>query len=382
MTATKPFTIPKRLVYDAWKAVKANAGSAGVDKETIDDFEADLKNNLYRIWNRMSSGSYFPPPVKAVAIPKKNGGERILGVPTVADRVAQMVVKMTLEPAVERIFLPDSYGYRPGKSALDAVAVTRTRCWKYDWVLEFDIKGLFDNIDHGLLRKAIEKHTQCEWVRLYIGRWLTAPLQVAEGTLVERTKGTPQGGVVTPRTQKITLPLNAHSTSIGVSRFLICVINSNTVMSHAAIDRHANGSPSERRVRVARSRPQRGGGHHDPVQRLRDFAPSGLPIRPAGPDPRRSACGYRTDNPGHREAARRHGTPSPGPCRQQRPDSGRDRRARPRSVYRSGPGPCLTGPAAPSVSSTLSTACSAPSSNWSMRRWFRTGGGGLASQLM
>ena len=156
MTATKPFTIPKRLVYDAWKAVKANAGSAGVDKETIDDFEADLKNNLYRIWNRMSSGSYFPPPVKAVAIPKKNGGERILGVPTVADRVAQMVVKMTLEPAVEPIFLPDSYGYRPGKSALDAVAVTRTRCWKYDWVLEFDIKGLFDNIDHGLLRKAVE----------------------------------------------------------------------------------------------------------------------------------------------------------------------------------------------------------------------------------
>lgn len=204
MTAAKPFTIPKRLVYDAWKAVKANAGSAGVDKETIDDFEADLKNNLYRIWNRMSSGSYFPPPVKAVAIPKKNGGERILGVPTVADRVAQMVVKMTLEPAVERIFLPDSYGCRPGKSALDAVAVTRTRCWKYDWVLEFDIKGLFDNIDHGLLRKAIEKHTQCEWVRLYIGRWLTAPLQVAEGTLVERTKGTPQGGVVTPRTQRIT----------------------------------------------------------------------------------------------------------------------------------------------------------------------------------
>ena len=145
MTAAKPFTIPKRLVYDAWKAVKANAGSAGVDKETIDDFEADLKNNLYRIWNRMSSGSYFPPPVKAVAIPKKNGGERILGVPTVADRVAQMVVKMTLEPAVEPIFLPDSYGYRPGRSALDAVAVTRTRCWKYDWVLEFDLKGLFDH---------------------------------------------------------------------------------------------------------------------------------------------------------------------------------------------------------------------------------------------
>jgi RNA-directed DNA polymerase len=198
MNATKPFTIPKRLVYDAFKAVKANAGSAGVDKETIEDFESDLKDNLYRIWNRMSSGSYYPPPVKAVAIPKKNGGERILGVPTVADRVAQMVVKLVLEPNLEPIFLPDSYGYRPGKSALEAVAVTRQRCWQYDWVLEFDIKGLFDNIDHALLLRALEKHTACKWVRLYIERWLTAPLQQADGTLVQRTKGTPQGGVVSP----------------------------------------------------------------------------------------------------------------------------------------------------------------------------------------
>ena len=127
-------------------------------------------------------------------------------VPTVADRVAQMVVKMQLEPNLESIFLPDSYGYRPGKSALDAVAITRKRCWQYDWVLEFDIKGLFDNIDHALLTRALEKHTECEWVRLYIGRWLRAPLQLADGTLVERTKGTPQGGVVTPRTQKVTSP--------------------------------------------------------------------------------------------------------------------------------------------------------------------------------
>ena len=198
MNTAKPFTIPKRLVHEAFKAVKANAGSAGVDQETIEDFEADLKNNLYRIWNRMSSGSYFPPPVKAVAIPKKNGGERILGVPTVADRVAQMVVKMLLEPKLEPVFLPDSYGYRPGKSALDAVEVTRKRCWQRDWVLEFDIKGLFDNIDHALLTRALEKHMECKWVRLYIGRWLTAPLQQADGTLVERTKGTPQGGVVSP----------------------------------------------------------------------------------------------------------------------------------------------------------------------------------------
>jgi RNA-directed DNA polymerase len=196
--AAKPFTIPKRLVHDAWKAVKANAGSAGVDQETIDEFESDLKNNLHRIWNRMSSGSYFPAPVKAVAIPKKNGGERILGVPTVADRVAQMVVKLVLEPALEPIFLPDSYGYRPEKSALDAIGATRTRCWRYDWVLEFDIKGLFDNISHTLLLRALEKHTECKWVKLYIRRWLTAPLQRADGTLVDRTKGTPQGGVISP----------------------------------------------------------------------------------------------------------------------------------------------------------------------------------------
>ena len=198
MTAAKPFTLAKQLVFDAFKAVKANAGSAGVDKETIADFEADLKNDLYRIWNRLSSGSDFPPAVKAVAIAKKTGGERLLGVPTVADRVAQMVVKKMLEPALEPIFLQDSYGYRPGKSAHDAVAVTRRRCWRYDWVLEFDIKGLFDNIDHALLPRALEKHTACGWVRLYVGRWLTAPLQRADGTLVERTKGTPQGGVISP----------------------------------------------------------------------------------------------------------------------------------------------------------------------------------------
>jgi RNA-directed DNA polymerase len=198
MSAAKPFTIPKRWVCEAFRAVKDNAGAAGVDKETIGQFEAKLKDNLYKIWNRMSSGSYFPPPVKAVAIPKKSGGERILGMPTVSDRVAQMVVKMMLEPVLEPIFLPDSYGYRPNKSALDAVGVTRERCWKYDWVLEFDIKGLFDNIDHGLLLKALEKHTECEWVKLYIKRWLTAPLQLKDGTLVQRARGTPQGGVVSP----------------------------------------------------------------------------------------------------------------------------------------------------------------------------------------
>jgi RNA-directed DNA polymerase len=198
VSAAKPFDISKRQVLNAYKAVRDNAGAAGVDEETITDFEKNLKSNLYKIWNRLTSGSYFPPPVKAVAIPKKNGGERILGVPTVADRVAQTVVKQYLEPILESIFLPDSYGYRPEKSALDAIAVTRERCWQYDWVLEFDIKGLFDNIDHALLLKALGKHTTCKWVTLYIKRWLTAPLQQEDGTLVERTRGTPQGGVVSP----------------------------------------------------------------------------------------------------------------------------------------------------------------------------------------
>jgi retron-type reverse transcriptase len=144
ITTNKPFHIDKKRVYEAYKAVKSNAGSAGVDGQTIEQFDSDLQNNLYKLWNRMSSGSYFPPPVRAVSIPKKAGGQRILGVPTVADRVAQMVVKQLIEPDLDPIFLVDSYGYRPRKSALDAVGVTRKRCWKYDWVLEFDIKGLLD----------------------------------------------------------------------------------------------------------------------------------------------------------------------------------------------------------------------------------------------
>ena len=150
ITQSKPFNIDKRKVYEAHLQVRSNGGAAGVDGMTIEQFEADPKSNLYKIWNRMSSGAYFPPPVRAVSIPKKTGGERILGVPTVADRVAQTVVKQMIEPTLDAIFLADSYGYRPGKSALHAVGITRERCWKYDWVLEFDIKGLFDNIDHAL----------------------------------------------------------------------------------------------------------------------------------------------------------------------------------------------------------------------------------------
>jgi RNA-directed DNA polymerase len=178
--------------------VKANKGAAGVDEETIGEFEKDLKGNLYKIWNRMSSGSYFPPAVKAVEIPKKSGGVRILGIPTVSDRVAQMVVKMHFEPKVEPIFAADSYGYRPGKSAIDALRITRGRCWRYDWVIELDIRKLFDWIDHELLLKAVRKHTDSAWEILYIERWLKAPFQMQDGSLVERRMGTPQGGVVSP----------------------------------------------------------------------------------------------------------------------------------------------------------------------------------------
>ncbi|MCH8140949.1 MAG: group II intron reverse transcriptase/maturase [Proteobacteria bacterium] len=195
---TKPISIAKRDVWQAYKRVKANRGSAGIDRQSIEDFEQDLKGNLYKIWNRLSSGSYFPPAVKQVGIEKKSGGIRYLGVPTVSDRIAQMVVKLQVEPLWDSHFHPDSYGYRPGKSAKDAVAVTRQRCWRYDWVVEFDIKGAFDHIDHELLLKAVRKHTPEKWMVMYIERWLTAPFITPQGETVQRTQGTPQGGVVSP----------------------------------------------------------------------------------------------------------------------------------------------------------------------------------------
>ena len=185
-------------MWEAYKRVKANQGAAGVDGQSIAKFEEDLKNNLFKIWNRMSSGSYFPPPVRRVDIPKDNEGTRPLGIPTVADRIAQTVVKRYLEPILEEHFHPDSYGYRPGKSAIEAVGVARQRCWRYDWVLDLDIKGFFDSIDHDLLMRAVRKHTDCKWVRLYIERWLRAPVQLEDGSLIHREKGTPQGGVVSP----------------------------------------------------------------------------------------------------------------------------------------------------------------------------------------
>jgi len=195
---TKTFNISKHLVFQAYKHVKRNAGSAGVDGQSLLDYESNLKGNLYKFWNRMSSGSYSPAPVKAVEIPKKSGGTRLLGVPTVEDRIAQMTVKLMFEPEVEPHFLDDSYGYRRGKSALDAVGVTRERCWRNDWVLEFDVKGMFDNISHDLLMKAVRKHTKIKWVELYIERWLTASLQLPSGEIKARARGTPQGGVISP----------------------------------------------------------------------------------------------------------------------------------------------------------------------------------------
>lgn len=198
MPEAKPYDIPKQLVWDAYQRVRANRGAAGVDGETLSMFDKDLKGNLYKIWNRMSSGSYFPPPVRLVEIPKGSGGMRPLGIPTVADRVAQTVVKMVFEPIVEPVFHPDSYGYRPGRSALDAVGVARKRCWKADWVIDLDVKAFFDSISHDLVERAVAHHTDLPWVRLYVARWLRAPVQRPDGTLQERTKGTPQGGVASP----------------------------------------------------------------------------------------------------------------------------------------------------------------------------------------
>ena len=195
MDKPKPFVISKRLVWEAYQRVKENKGGAGIDRESLLDFDKKLSKNLYKIWNRLSSGSYFPPAVRGVEIPKKQGGTRLLGVPTVSDRIAQMTIKLMFEPLVEPHFLEDSYGYRPNKSALDAIGVTRKRCWSYDWLIEFDIKGLFDNIDHGLLMKAVRQHTDNKCILLYLERWIKAPVELPDGTVKSRDTGTPQGGL-------------------------------------------------------------------------------------------------------------------------------------------------------------------------------------------
>ncbi|HEV2070740.1 MAG TPA: group II intron reverse transcriptase/maturase [Acidimicrobiales bacterium] len=195
----KSFEIPKRLVYEAWERVRANAGAPGVDTVSINQFAAAEADNLYKLWNRMASGSYMPGAVRAVEIPKDHGmGVRTLGVPNTADRVAQTAAAMLLEERLEPIFHPDSYGYRPGRSAHDALAVARKRCWSQDWVLDLDIRAFFDSVPHDLLLKAVAHHTDERWVLLYIRRWLTAPMQMPDGTLVAREKGTPQGSPISP----------------------------------------------------------------------------------------------------------------------------------------------------------------------------------------
>jgi RNA-directed DNA polymerase len=194
----KPFEISKQIVMEAWKNVKANAGSAGIDEQSIMDCESDLKNQLYKLWNRMSSGSYMPPAVRGVDIPKKDGGKRRLGIPTVMDRVAQTVVKKILEPRIDPLFHENSFGYRPGRSAHDAILSTKIRCFEYSWVLEYDIKGMFDNISHEMLLKAVERHVNEAWIKLYIIRWLKAEMITPEGQKQIRISGTPQGGVISP----------------------------------------------------------------------------------------------------------------------------------------------------------------------------------------
>ena len=198
MTKATPYDIPKREVWEAFKKVKANRGAAGVDGQSIADFEVDLVNNLYKLWNRLSSGSYFPQAVRRVDIPKAAGGTRPLGIPTVADRIAQEVVRRYLEPRLDPLFHADSYGYRPGRSAIDGVRTARQRCWRYDWVLDLDIKAFFDTIPHELLLKALRAHTDCRWVMLYVERWLKAPVQREDGCREPRDAGTPQGSVVSP----------------------------------------------------------------------------------------------------------------------------------------------------------------------------------------
>lgn len=198
MNSSKPYQLSKHLFVEAFRRVRSNKGAPGVDEQTVEMYERDLKDNLYKLWNRMSSGSYFPQAVRSCEIPKQDGRKRILGIPTVNDRVAQMVAKLVLEPRLEKIFHNDSYGYRPGRSAHDALAVTRQRCFESDWVIDMDIKGFFDNIDHELMMRAVKHHADEKWIHLYVERWLKMSAQDEAGQTLERTRGTPQGGVISP----------------------------------------------------------------------------------------------------------------------------------------------------------------------------------------
>ena len=198
---TKSTTVPitKQMVKKAYVKVKSNQGSAGVDKESLESFQADLLKNLYKLWNRLSSGSYFPKPVREVTIPKANGSKRTLGIPTVSDRIAQEVIKAYIEPRLEATFHKNSYGYRPLKSAHQAVEAVREHVRQYAWVLDIDIKNFFDEVSHELLLNALDCHVEEKWVKMYINRWLECSSHRQDGTLQPRAgKGTPQGGVISP----------------------------------------------------------------------------------------------------------------------------------------------------------------------------------------
>ena len=197
MEKIKPFNISREQLFEAYKKVKSNKGAAGVDNQSLEEFDIRFSDNMYKLWNRMASGSYFPPAIKAVEIPKRSGGKRTLGIPTVTDRIAQAVVAMAIEQSIDKYFHENSYGYRPNKQALDGVAITRQRCWQYEWLVEYDIKGLFDNISHEKLMKAVKRHVQEKWILLYIERWLKAPIKYKNEEKA-REKGTPQGGVISP----------------------------------------------------------------------------------------------------------------------------------------------------------------------------------------
>ncbi len=250
MAGTKAFTIEKKEIWEAFQHVNANQGAAGVDGQTLESFGERLGPNFYKLWNRMSSGSYMPSPVRRGMIPKADGGQRPLGIPTVTDRIAQEVVRLYLEPLVEPIFHRDSYGYRPERSAIDAIRTARQRCWRYDWVLDMDIKGFFDTIDHELLLKAVRHHTDCRWVLLYIERWLKAPVMIEDGSLVPQERGAPQGGVVSPLLANLFLHY-ALLASMGCSvqskpqnRLAWSTCAASSLMSSNATDRPSPRKPS------------------------------------------------------------------------------------------------------------------------------------------
>lgn len=252
MSKAKQFEISQALIQAAFERVKENKGAAGVDLQSIEEFERNLEGNLYKLWNRMSSGTYFPPAVRNVEIPKKDGGVRTLGVPTVADRVAQMLVKIYLEPNVEPIFHVDSYGYRPGKSALDAVARARQRCFKKSWVIDLDIKAFFDNLDHDIVMKLVKRHTQEKWIILYVERWLKAPMQRQDGTLIARDKGSPQGSVISPLLSNLYLHyafdnwMSVKHGNISFERY------ADDIVVHCATERQAHFLLSEIKTRFAK----------------------------------------------------------------------------------------------------------------------------------